>query len=284
MKKSKLVVAYIPVLHRGYMDFLKESGTKDVFLLEASDVPDLTRFAREIRALRFEETAKILECFGYNVRRFSRAVSTLEKSTEDLVLIMPDEDISRVVYSRHFEGAEVTFVTTFLRWDWNKSVGFTPAIPDADRIIRKGSPEAEEISRYMRILAQEQTKSSDWWRQVAAMARCKNGEVLLGYNNHLPHEHAPYFDGDPRNNFLPGEHVDLYTSIHGETVVITEAAKTGISLEGADLYVTTFPCAICASQISLSGIRRVFFTGGYSNLNGVKDLRDHGVELIYVET
>ena len=284
MKKTKVVVAYIPVLHRGYMDFLKESGVKDIFLLEASDVPDLTRFVREIRALHFEETAKILECFGYNVRRFSRAVGTLEKSTEDVVLVMPDEDISRVVYARHFEGAEVTFVTTFLRWDWSRSVGFTPAIPDADRIIHKGSPEAEEISRYMRILPQEQAKSSDWWRQVAAMARCKNGQIIVAYNKHLPNEYAPYIDGDPRNNFGPGEHVELYTSIHGEAAIITEAAKRGISVEGADLYVTTFPCAISASQISVSGIQRVFFTGGYSNLNGVKDLRDQGVELIYVET
>ena len=115
------------------------------------------------------------------------------------------------------------------------------------------------------------------------MVICANGQVIIAHNKHLPNEYVPYIDGDPRNNFSAGEYIEVSSALHSEIAVIAEAAKKGISLDGADLYVTTFPCAGCAAAVSVSGVKRVFFTGGYSNLNGVKDLRDAKVELIYVE-
>ena len=282
MGKKVVVVAFIPVLHRGYIDFLKQSEATDVFLLDATDAPELPYLAREIRALQFSETAKVLKCFGLTAYRFSENVDTLADINLDL--LMPDEDISHVIYEKHFKGRQVMFSGTFLRWDWKKSVGFTPAVPEADRVIRKGDIETEKVSRYMQSLFQEQSKSSDWWRQVAGMAICKDGQVLVAHNKHLPNEYVPYIDGDPRNNFGPGEYIEVSSALHGEIALIAEAARRGVSLEGADLFVTTFPCCGCAGAVSVSGIRRVFFTGGYSNLNGVKDLRDRDIELVYIET
>ncbi|HAS84673.1 MAG TPA: hypothetical protein DCS23_01165 [Candidatus Yonathbacteria bacterium] len=282
MKKETVVVAFIPVLHKGYIDFLDKSGARRIFLLDPSDAPELEYLKREMRALRFEQNVALLSSLGFHVVRFGDAVDFLKQS--DVEICMPNEDISRVVHARHFEGRGVLFVDTFLRWDWSRSVGFTPAIPEADRIIRKGSIETEKVSRYIQTLSQELTKSSDWWRQVAAMVICKEGQVLVAHNRHLPNEYVPYIDGDPRNNFSAGEYIEVSSALHAEVGIITQAAKTGTILDGADLFVTTFPCGGCANQIAVSGIRRVFFTGGYSNLNGVKTLRDSGVELIYIET
>lgn len=277
-----VVVAFVPVLHRGYMDFLERSGTKEVYLLEASDAPELEYLGREIRALRFEEAAKALEVFGFTVRRFSEAVDTLKASEKEL--LFPDEDISHVVHEKYFTDKCVTFSETFLRWDWKKSVGFTPAQPDADRVIRKGDIESDIFSRHLQVLIQEQSKSSDWWRQVSAMARCRDGQFIIAHNKHLPNEYVPYIDGDPRNNFGPGEYIEISTALHAEIAILAEAAKRGISLDGADLFVSTFPCCGCAGTVSVSGFCRVFFTGGYSNLNGVKDLRDRDIELVYIES
>ena len=111
----------------------------------------------------------------------------------------------------------------------------------------------------------------------------KDGQLISAHNGHLPNEYVPYIDGDPRNNFKPGEFIEVSTAIHSETSLIAEAAKKGIKLDGADMYITTFPCAGCANIISVSGIKRIFFSDGYSNLNGAKVLRDAGVELIYIE-
>ncbi len=283
MKKREVaVIAFIPVLHRGYLDFLVQSGAKKVYLIEASDVPDLPHFAREIRALRFDEISKALKAFGFEVFRFRGSIATIRKSSLDLC--MPDEDITRAVHAKYLHDIPVTFSKTFLRWDWNRSVGISAHIPEANRVIKKGALGCGKVLKRMQMLFQEREKSSDWWRQVAAMAVCKHGQTLVAYNQHFPNEYVPYIDGDPRNNFGPGEHIEVSTALHAERGIIAQAAKQGIALDGADIFVTTFPCSECANQLVVSGIKRVFFTGGYSNLNGAKTLRDHGVELIYVES
>ena len=48
---------------------------------------------------------------------------------------------------------------------------------------------------------------------------------------------------------------------HAEMLVIRQAAQVlgQVRLDGADLYVTLEPCAMCAQAISLARIRRVYF-------------------------
>ncbi len=281
MKKRSAVIAFIPVIHRGYIDFIKKTGVTSLYLLEASDAPELDYLSREIRALTYEEAKKLLSALGLEVHKFSKHVEEL--SVSDIELYMPNEDICHSVQERFLKKKNIIFIDTFLRWDWNKTVGFTLAIPEADRIVKKDTKEALEVSKYMGELFKQVNNSSDWWRQISATIVSNENKVITAYNKHLPNEYVPYIDGDPRNNFKPGEHVDLYTSLHGEAATIAEAARKGISLDNAEMYVTTFPCSLCASQIAASGIKKVFFTGGYSNLNGVKTMRDAGVELIYIE-
>jgi len=52
-------------------------------------------------------------------------------------------------------------------------------------------------------------------------------------------------------------------SVHAEMAAITTAARLGISLQGATLYVTTFPCHICARHIVASGIENVYYIEPY---------------------
>jgi tRNA(Arg) A34 adenosine deaminase TadA len=51
---------------------------------------------------------------------------------------------------------------------------------------------------------------------------------------------------------------------HAEMIVIREAASAaGLKrLEGADLYVTLEPCAMCAAAISFARLRRLYFGAG----------------------
>jgi dCMP deaminase len=44
---------------------------------------------------------------------------------------------------------------------------------------------------------------------------------------------------------------------HAETNAIYNASRVGVSLEGATLYVTMFPCCDCAKAIVQSGIHRL---------------------------
>lgn len=283
MKGGRIVISFIPVIHRGYLDFLKKAGTKSVCVIEASDVPEVPHLARELRALTFEEVQKVLAPLGFRTMRFSKAREVIEDRGPEVTLIMPDEDISHVLHKKYLQGMKVEFVGTFLRWDWNRTVATATTVPAADRVIRKGSVEMGDIAPRMSLLLKTREKSSDWWRQIAAMAVCKDGTTIMAFNCHLPNEYVPYIDGDPRNNFGPGEYVDIYTSLHAEKGIVVHAAREGIKFKGSDVFVTTFPCSNCANDLVAAGVKRVFFSGGYSNLNGVKTLRDHGVELIYVE-
>lgn len=51
--------------------------------------------------------------------------------------------------------------------------------------------------------------------------------------------------------------------IHAEMSAITDAARKGVSIEGATLYCTTFPCHLCAKHIVAAGIKRVVFIEPY---------------------
>jgi deoxycytidylate deaminase len=51
--------------------------------------------------------------------------------------------------------------------------------------------------------------------------------------------------------------------IHAEMSAICDAARKGLSIEGATLYCTVFPCHICAKHIVASGIRRVVYLEPY---------------------
>ena len=68
-----------------------------------------------------------------------------------------------------------------------------------------------------------------------------------------------------------------------EAGMIAEAAKKGVSLEGTEMYVTDFPCPVCAKQIAYSGVKKLYYTKGYSVLDGERILKDNGVRIIQVK-
>lgn len=51
--------------------------------------------------------------------------------------------------------------------------------------------------------------------------------------------------------------------VHAEMDAISDAARRGLSVRGATLYCTTFPCHICARHIIASGIGRVVYIEPY---------------------
>lgn len=52
-------------------------------------------------------------------------------------------------------------------------------------------------------------------------------------------------------------------SVHAEMAAIMSAARLGVSVAGATLYCTTFPCHMCARHIVASGIKRVVYVEPY---------------------
>lgn len=64
-------------------------------------------------------------------------------------------------------------------------------------------------------------------------------------------------------NIASGTMQEVCYAVHAEQNAIIQAAKLGISLEGAEMYVTHQPCVICTRMILNSGIKRVVYKNGY---------------------
>ncbi|GAA0295663.1 dCMP deaminase [Gracilibacillus halotolerans] len=54
-------------------------------------------------------------------------------------------------------------------------------------------------------------------------------------------------------------------TIHAEMNAILQCAKFGVPTEGAEIYVTHFPCLNCTKAIIQSGIKTIYYAEDYRN-------------------
>ena len=66
-----------------------------------------------------------------------------------------------------------------------------------------------------------------------------------------------------RLGIASGTQAEKCYAVHAEQNAICQAAKLGVSLEGATLYCTHQPCTICTRLIINSGIKRVIYKYPY---------------------
>jgi len=272
MAGSKAIVAYIPVLHDGYRRFLEKHHQADVcFIFGSKLIDEFDYLHKEIRALDPDLMCSAIRSLGI-LQRVEVLDSTYTIKAD--TIFMPDEDVSRRYAEDRLGDRSVVFDPVFLRWDRQNTQKKKKVGPDM--VITK--------DQFMNLAFKEAMKSSDWWRQVGAVL-VKDGQVVgQKFNQHLPSLHQPYADGDPRNASKKGQDLDKFTSIHAEAALIAEAARTGVSIQDSEIYVTDFPCPVCAKQIAMSGIKKLYFTRGYDALDGQRVLHHAGIDMIKIET
>lgn len=66
-------------------------------------------------------------------------------------------------------------------------------------------------------------------------------------------------------------------AIHAEVNVIASAAKYGVPLNGAELFVTHSPCLSCAGLLINAGIVRVVFDQPFRDTSGLLLLKQAGI-------
>lgn len=64
--------------------------------------------------------------------------------------------------------------------------------------------------------------------------------------------------------------IEFMRPVHAEMAALCDAAERGASLKGATLYVTAFPCHVCAKHIVAVGVDRVVFIEPYPKSLTVK--------------
>lgn len=67
---------------------------------------------------------------------------------------------------------------------------------------------------------------------------------------------------------------------HAEQNALLQAAKLGVSVDGATLYCTTKPCSTCTKMIINSGIKRVCYINEYPDNFAGELFRESNIEVI----
>ncbi len=272
---KKTLVIYIPVIHKGYLDFFGRLREKvfNIYIIDESFLNDLSEFKPDIAAIDSNTVKNLLEKIGFN-NIFILSKNNIEKLKNKEVILIQDE-ISRSLADKYFKKENIEWQSVFLRWDKSK-------------VLIKQNLDDIPVSnddfdiKMMREASLESKKSGDWWRQIGAVL-IKNNEIILkAYNKDLPSDHTPYQVGEVRDLFNPGERHDLANTIHAEQNIIAQVAKKEISAVDSSMYVTTFPCSVCAKLIACSGIKNLYFGEGGSNFDAKKVLESAGVKIIHV--
>lgn len=60
-----------------------------------------------------------------------------------------------------------------------------------------------------------------------------------------------------------GERQELCYAIHAEQMAIAEASKKHFDFSHCVLYITTYPCSICAKLICAFDIKKIYYSEGY---------------------
>jgi dCMP deaminase len=274
---TNIVVAYTPVIHRGYVDFFREYGMGGLLLIPDKSVTDKIEYIwRDTRALAPEDLIPALKTLGiFADVRLANLDDILAISRES-ELVMPEEDISFEL-AKLLPEARISFHCSFLRWNNFNVLRQETVYWDREM------EETEFLSQVIGLAIRESELSSDWWRQIGAVA-FRGGEILLSaHNQHLPTELEPYYKGDPRTVFHAGEHIEFSSAIHAEAALVAEAAKRGLSLLGADVLVSAYPCPPCANLLSQLGIKTLYVLGGYSRLDAKEIFAKKGIEVVKIK-
>ncbi len=80
-----------------------------------------------------------------------------------------------------------------------------------------------------------------------------------------------------------GTRQEMCYATHAEQNAIIQAARLGIAIEGATLYCTHQPCAVCAKMIINAGISRIVYEQGYPDNFSLELLNEAGIELVKYE-
>ena len=76
-----------------------------------------------------------------------------------------------------------------------------------------------------------------------------------------------------------GTRMETCYAVHAEQNAIVQAAKLGVSIDGATLYCTHQPCSMCCKMIINSGIKRVIYKEGYPDEFTLELFAEAGVKL-----
>lgn len=131
---------------------------------------------------------------------------------------------------------------------------------------------------FMNIAKEVSTRSTCDRKFVGAVIVRDRSILATGYNGSikgLPH-------CDEEGHLMEDNH--CVRTVHAEANAIVQAAKHGMRIEGADIYVTASPCWNCFRLIANAGITRIIFGELYRDPKIREHSKAAGIELVDLST
>lgn len=131
--------------------------------------------------------------------------------------------------------------------------------------------------QYFMSIAQVVATRSTCDRKFVGAVIVRNKTILsTGYNGSirgLPH-------CDEVGHMMEDGH--CVATIHAESNAILQAARNGVMIEGAAIYVTASPCWNCFKQLANAGIGRICYGEFYRDERSLQVATSVGIELVHV--
>ena len=122
-------------------------------------------------------------------------------------------------------------------------------------------------------------------REVAGRSTCDRkhvGAVIVRDRNILSTGYNGSIRGLPHCDDVGHmmENGHCVATVHAEANAIIQAAKNGVSIDGATIYTTASPCWPCFKLIANSGCSRIIFGEFYRDTRSIEVAHTLGIDLI----
>ncbi len=129
----------------------------------------------------------------------------------------------------------------------------------------EGSQKEQRITwtEYFSELAKLVSKRSPCERLHVGCVLVKENRIIsTGYNGFLP--------GAEHKSIVQDGHEQA--TVHAEQNAISDCAKRGVCVEGAQAYITHYPCVNCFKVLVASGVKEIYYLDDYRNSPIVEQL------------
>ena len=76
-----------------------------------------------------------------------------------------------------------------------------------------------------------------------------------------------------------GQRHEICRGLHAEQNALLQAARYGINIEGASIYITTQPCVVCAKMLINAGIKEIIYKNPYPDELAMEMLEESGIKM-----
>lgn len=129
---------------------------------------------------------------------------------------------------------------------------------------------------FMKIAEQVATRSTCDRKNVGAVIVRDKTILSTGYNGSL----KGALHCDEAGHDMEGGH--CVRTVHAESNAVAQAAKNGVAIDNAEIYVTASPCLTCFKLIANCGIKKVYYKEFYRDERINEYAKETGIELIYM--